>query len=602
MIMIMRGDDVLHSHDPQEDGRDGEGCMPGTPYPKEQMHRIAYTKLSERQIADKLSTVAVSGPTSISPLSDVFAGKSVRIVTDKGPALTYTFGRTNRLSVAENGGGAVEAGYGALTLSSVAFFSHMIPGTQRGYAVVIDQDTNLATVFELWFSGYQDSREVQREIYYGYVEQPSQQAPKTRHVTTNRVEGKGFYWKQDNGAETLEFYPSAAYSHFVELSRLGGELGFCGPSDYIKINDDLYVYTRTECEFSGTFTLYVMDVNRVEQIGVRLGFDANDVLEYYVFRGKGEWLGQLAEFEKFGDESGAPVPAAAGGETPPKGARRVYRPLRTMPKMSKAEVDAAVAKKTTAFAPGGVMAGNRGPTTGWLASKTLTLRYDNAPAMEYRFDDAETLRWRKEADSSWTKARYQAWESMPGVILFGHLLEGAPNHDGHSIVADFHNGLVTCFNGYLNTPYFANEAGVKTQFGVIEMEGLTPPKYRRHQFTDEMVGRAVSQNYQPGLTSMHLYSTPHSLSWIIFTESGAGGLEWSGPAAYVKIRDGLYFLYWLEEACNGTLGTILVNLHTMCDAGIGYHCGEEGLSMSAVGAHERHAGRFDVVRFYQVKA
>ena len=277
-----------------------------------------------------------------------------------------------------------------------------------------------------------------------------------------------------------------------------------------------------------------------------------------------------------------------------------------MSKMSKAEVDAACAKKTTAFAPatgpGAMMGGNRGLSTGWLAGKTLTLRYDNAPAMEYRFDDAETLRWRKEGDSNWTKARYEAWESVPGVILFGHLLEGAPNHDGHSIVADFHHGLVTCFNGYLNGPYFANEACVKTLFGVIEMEGLTPPKYRRHQFTDEMVGRAVTQNYAPGLTSMHLYSTPHSLSWIIFTDSDAGGLEWSGPAAYVKIRDGLYFMYWLEEACNGTLGTILVNLHTMRDVGVGYNCGTNGLSMSAVGAHERLAGQFDIARFYQVKA
>src|SRR5690242_3809099 len=134
--------------------------MPGTPYPKEQMHRITYTKLSERQIGEKLSKVAGSGPTSASPLSDVLAGKSIRVVTDKGPALAYTFKGTNRLSVAENGG-SVEAGYAALTLGSVAFFSHLIPDTQRGYAVVIDQVTNLATVFELWFSGYKDNREVQ---------------------------------------------------------------------------------------------------------------------------------------------------------------------------------------------------------------------------------------------------------------------------------------------------------------------------------------------------------------------------------------------------------------------------------------------------------
>ena len=194
----------------------------------------------------------------------------------------------------------------------------------------MDQGTNLATVFELWFSGYKDNREVQREIYYGYVEQPGQDAPKARHVTTNRVEGHGFYWKQDAGAETLKFFPSAAYSNFVELSRLGGELSFCGPSDYIKINQDRYIYTRTECEFSGTFTAYVMDMNRIEQVGVRLGFNADDALEYYVFRGKGEWLGQLAQFEKFGDESGSPVSAAAPGQTAKKGDRRVYRPFQTI--------------------------------------------------------------------------------------------------------------------------------------------------------------------------------------------------------------------------------------------------------------------------------
>ena len=560
--------------------------MPGTPYPKEQMHRIAYTKLSERQIADKLSKVAASGPTSVSPLSDVFAGKSIRIVTDKGPALAYTFGRNNRLSVAENGGGAVEAGYGALALNSVAFFSHLIPGTQRGYAVAIDQDKNLATVFELWFSGYEDNREVQREIYYGYVEQAGQEAPKARHVTTNRVEGKGFYWKQDTGAETLEFYPSAAYSNFVELSRLGGELGFCAPSDYIKINDDLYIYTRTECEFSGTFTAYVMDLNRVEQVGVRLGFDANDALEYYVFRGKGEWLGQLAQFEKFGDEKRR---AGSGGRGRADSGER--RAARLPAAEDHGENDEGRSRRrlspreTSAFpaAPAGVVPNGPGARwapiadrapTGWPANRS---RFATTPRRRWNTASTTptTLNWRKEGDSGWTKARYQAWESAPGVILFGHLLEGAPNHDGHSIVADFHQGLVTCFNGYLNTPYFANEAGVKIVFGVIEMEGLIPPKYNRHQFTDEMVGRAVSQNYAPGLTSMHLYSTPHSLSWIIFTDADAGGLEWSGPAAYVKIRDGLYFMYWLEEACNGTLGTILVNLHTMRDVGVGYNCGDK---------------------------
>jgi MoaF N-terminal domain/MoaF C-terminal domain len=438
------------------------------------------------------------------------------------------------------------------------------------------------------------------------LEQSGKEAPQGRHSITNRIEGKGFYWKQDNGIETLEFYPSTIYSNFVELTRFGGELSFCGPSDYVKIDDDLYVYSRVECEFSGVMTLYVLDVNRVEQVGMRLGFDASDALEYYVFRGSGEWLGQIAQFEKFGDVGNAvaPVGTAAPASAAPavKGARRVYRPLKTNPIMTKPEVEAAIASNTAVFAGASAMAGNKLPVSDFLIGKAMTLRFDNGPVVQYTFDEIQKLRWRREGERAWREERYEASESAPGVVMFAHLLSGAPEHDSFTVVADFEHGLATCLHGTMGTPYMANEAAAKTWFGVVEMDGITAPKYRRHHYTDELVGRAITWNYSPGLTSMHLYSTPHSLSWIIFGESGAGGTEWSGPASYVKIRADMYLAYWLEEACNGTLGMILINMRTMHDSGVGYHCGTDGLRLSAMGAHARHAGRFDITRFYTLKA
>jgi hypothetical protein len=152
--------------------------MPGATVQKIQYQertdaRIAYTKLTEQQVAAKLA--AAAGPASAAPASSALAGTSLRIVTDKGPTLRYTFSSNDRLSVAENDGAAVEAGYGALTLDHVAFFTHLVPGTQRGYNVVVDQATGLATVFEVWFSGYLDNREVQREIYVGYVAEPGKE-------------------------------------------------------------------------------------------------------------------------------------------------------------------------------------------------------------------------------------------------------------------------------------------------------------------------------------------------------------------------------------------------------------------------------------------
>jgi hypothetical protein len=569
-----------------------------TQYPQAQMHRIAYTALTEQQIGEKLRAAA-DGPSSQSELADTFSGKQVRILTDNGPELRYRFLSPNRLSIRENEAAEVEAGYGALTIDNVAIISHMVPGTQRGYHVVVDQDTNLATVFEVWFSGYEDNREVQRQVYFGYLAQAGQAAPERRHVLTNRVEGKGYYWKQDTGIETLEYFPSTIYSNFVELTRLGGELSFCAPTDYIQVNDKVYIYQRTECEFSGIQTIYAFDVNRVEQIGTRLGFNEKDELEYYMFRGAGEWLGQLAQFERFGDIGGGDPTAGQ------KGARRVYRPMDTFQTFTRQEFDRIAERlEPTVFPPGppSGMAGNKQEVSDYLVGKQLTVRYDHGPILEYRFDGIDSLRWRKAGQSQWTEARYESWESAPDLVMFAHLLAGEPDHDCHVVVADFEQALVSCLHGTMGSEYIGNEAQVENLFGVIEMEGVTPPKYRRHQFTDELVGKALTWNYdrQSGLTSMHLYATPHSLSWIIFGQDGAGGMEWSGPAAYVKIREGIYLGYWLEEACNGTLGTILINMNTMHDCGAGYHGRADGVSLTAVGAHSRHAGQYDVKKYFQL--
>jgi hypothetical protein len=46
---------------------------------------------------------------------------------------------------------------------------------------------------------------------------------------------------------------------------------------------------------------------------------------------------------------------------------------------------------------------------------------------------------------------YESWESAPGVIMFGHLLGGAPDHDAMSIVVDFDHALVTCLHGTMGT-------------------------------------------------------------------------------------------------------------------------------------------------------
>lgn len=562
-------------------------------YPDVPLFRYPYTDLGEARISAALVAPGRVGPASKGPLDNGLSGKVLTFTGDGGDKLSWTFGSGNRVTFAGK-----EAGYGSLDLDHLTLFAHLVPGTTTAYAVAWDRLSNAATVFELWFGGgpAPRSREINREVYFGSMAGPD--STKERHKRTLRLEGRAFMWQEDTGNRTIEYYPSLTYSHWVELDRLNDFRGYSAPTDYVQLTEEVYAVARIEAEFSGLLHMYLTDVNRLQQVGLRFGFNGADALEFYMFRGTGEWLGQIARFEKLGDFSADPLPIPGGK----KGERRVYRPLATMDKMTPAEVDALVAAGNVhVFDKPSPMAGNGTAPSGALAGKRFAIEYDGGPRMEYRFTGPDTLQWSMNGGDV-VPARYNAWEMMPGAFIFGHLLEGQPNHDGHIVVVDLQNGMATNYHGYLNTPYFANEAGCETLFGKVVGQGIANPGGKRHERTRDMLGRAFTWEYSPGLNSMHLYSTPWTTSWIIPTPDGHFATEWSGSGDFVKIRDQLYFGRWQEEACNGTLGTVLINMRTMHDAGIGYHCGKQGgLSMSAVGAPSRHAGKFDVERFFPVR-
>jgi hypothetical protein len=494
----------------------------------EPMHRFKYTKITKAQIDQKLAGTS-DGPLSESEFSGVLAGKSLKIVTDDGPALNYTFRDKRRLTLAEGGAASVEAGYGALTLKHMVFFSHMVPKTQKGYSVFIDQDTNLATVFEVWFSGGKDGqgivlddREVQRHIYYGYVEVEGKEAPEDRHHPTNRLEGAGMYWKQDTGIETLEFYPSTISTNFVELTRHADDLSYCSPTDYIMVNDNMFIYDRTECEFSGIMTMYLLDLFTETQVGMRLGFNEKDELEYYMFRGEGKKVGHLtslAPFDEHGEEGfsrGAAPKGKAAKEPPPdpKGARVAYRPSRSFTNMTEEEVHQAAEKSTRTFTgdantpqeQGGGMGGNSLPFSDLLVGKEFVLRYDHGPAWEYRIKDLYNLQWREEGQSQWQNETYSAFEADEKLVFFAHIVTGSRPRGCRRIALDLLNGLTTAVLSQMGTKYYGNEVSYRAIFGAAEMEGVEAPQYVRHEFTDELTGRGYTRSYSDQMTSMHLYT------------------------------------------------------------------------------------------------
>ncbi len=581
------------------------------------MHRFQYTKLTRDQIDEKLAAL-VSGPECSSDFSDVFAGRSIKIVTDNGPVIEYSFKDKNSLSLSENGGTGIECGYGALTLKRIVFFSHMIPGKQKGYCVTVDQKSGLATVIEVWFNGYEDNREIQREIYYGYVDTGTG-APEKRHHITNRISGKGFHWTDDRATETLEFFPSVTYSSFVELTRHKGELTFCAPSDFIQVDENIFLYDRIECEFSGIMTMYVFDLFTLKQVGVRLGFNERDELEYYMYRGTGEITGQIAQYQLFDDHGKEIVyemnmpPMPEGMEPPPpppmsepqKGFRPVYRPFRDHPPLSEERVKEIVQQSPVPFGDAGIMdsgmGGNRMPLSDYLAGKELTVRYDNGgPVWKYKFDEIKNLRYCQDGEDTWHEEPYEAFEPAEDMIAFCNPRSDKRPHESVYIVLDFATGLTTCVNSRLGSKYMANEVSHEVLFGIIEMDGIKAPDILRHKFTDELVGCSFAWAYSDFMTSIHVYTTPFSYTWTIFYKNNVPGMMWSSPCKYVKLRDEVYLFTWIEEACNGSQGTMVFNKNTMHDCGCFYgvselgHAPPSGLTLGSFGALSRHAGYYDV--------
>ncbi|TAJ95170.1 MAG: hypothetical protein EPO31_01990 [Gammaproteobacteria bacterium] len=595
------------------------------------MHRFPYTKLTRQQISDKLK-VTDKGPTSASAFTHVLDGKSLKIVTRDGPVLEYTFDRNRQLSLAENGGRKITAGYGELTLNQIVFFSHMIPGEQKGYNVFIDQGTNLATVFEVWLSSgikqnagrptefTLDDREVQRQIYFGYVEVPGKPAPENLHHYTNRMAGKALYWKQDTGIETLEFYASVANTNFVELTRHIDQLSYVAPSDYVLVDDRTFLYNRTECEFSGIHTCCALDLYDSAQVGVRLGFNEKDELEYYMFRGTGRNIGQLAYLEPF-DEHGkvpmfaAPAPVAAGATAPApapvqKGARSTYRPVRTFTHMTDEEVHQAALTRTAAFvtagagdaAPQVIATGNNMPFSDILVGKEFTLRFDHGgPVRDYQIAEKFKLKFRDRADNVWHEVDYRAYEGDANLAWFAHLIPDSKPRASVQVAVDFSNGLTTSIESHMGTAYYGNETTYRAIFGVVEMDGLEAPMYLRHTHTDELVGHAFSWSYSDQMTSMHLYTAPHSMSWTIFTGNQTMGAQWCSPCIYTKVRDGVYLFCQNEEACNGAQMIELINTKISHDCGFSYNGGARGVSLGVVGGIGRHIGKFDILEFYGPK-
>ena len=600
------------------------------------MFRLNYNILNKTQVEDILSKS--TAPVCSSEFCTCLTGKTLNIILDelpvKGPHLEYAFQSETTLTLCENGAAAVTCDYGAHSMKDITLFSHMIPETKRGYNVIVNWKTSVVTVFEMWFIDHEGTvidtaktfvdmagvselepfvnREVQRQYYFGYFAQPGKTPPERRDKLSLRFENSVIKWKEDRGKKRLTTYATALFTTVVDLDTPDGGDMLTFASDILQIDESTYIHCFGEVEFSGRLSVEVFDLFDMKKIGVTMGIDENDTFEHTLYNGRGKYLGRFPTFFDFNDLGDKlPNSITKRSDYSVKGARATYRPSIMAKALTVEEVSEA-AKKPLVFDPvrakNGIMAANALPDTDYCAGKTLTFCGDDGFVIELRVKTATELEYRFNGETDWHPEQYRAMELDGDLIILGFYLTDSDPSAGFVFALDFINGCATCVELKIGTKHAVRDVDPNYHFGVIETEGLTPLRMFRHGFTNELLGRAFTWTYTDPLSSIHTYNAPHSYSWTIITNDGpgspanrAGGYVWSSPCEYIKLRDDVYIMSFVEQKWDGITDIFCLNLRIMRNVGFEFGLSLDGkeFHMDKVGAIGRSAGQVDLSGVYK---
>ncbi|MDR2810266.1 MAG: molybdenum cofactor biosynthesis F family protein, partial [Tannerellaceae bacterium] len=408
------------------------------------------------------------------------------------------------------------------------------------------------------------------------------EAPEHRPKATKRLTGKVLQWQDE-----LTIFGSATYSVCVPK---GSMQTFCYPSDYYELDDRHWLYSRVEVEFSGEFELDVIDLYTLKKVAVRFGLNAQDKFDYTLYSETGKIRGQLAAYYPFGLTDEPEMPA-----TPPlpKGVRYLYRPSELTHPMTLEQVT-EVASKTKGWKGAFDFPGKEKKMmehSTLLNHRAFSLVFDNGDTWEYEIGEDFQMRFRPKG-GEWKSERYDAFEADDQLVFFAHVTDNDCPIDALQYAIDLKNGLVTCIRSTFNNPQSPRDPRQEWLFGIVKAEGV-PLSSERHTFTNELLGRSYTWEYSDNISSQHVYTTTESFTYAIISSQGPSVMG-SFPCRYVKIRDGVYMLSWIEMRSQGIQGILLFNTKTMHDCGACHGLThDQTFEFNTFGAESRAAGRYD---------
>ena len=206
---------------------------------------------------------------------------------------------------------------------------------------------------------------------------------------------------------------------------------------------------------------------------------------------------------------------------------------------------------------------------GSLAGRTFRLAMDNGAEYELRFVTGEIVEWRTPGQTlRWEK--YGAEKVDDKTTFVASVLGFTKINTCVTLVLDEENSLVTMAISRMGLyPLRPRLVDVEFIFGAIRVMNQPLP-YKRHCFTSDLLGKQISWHYSTDFINTQIYTEGRyyrirplqqaTTASVVAQQSmddkeRAAGTRpekmlYEEPARYIKIKDGIYLVSFIEENMN----------------------------------------------------
>lgn len=211
--------------------------------------------------------------------SDALVGRTLEF-SGEDRDLKWQILEKNLLRFTEDGRSYEPVFCQVLTNNGTTFLvHHLIPEADplRAVDLVLDMATGNATVILARLGTQHSARDVARDFLFGRIKgEFPEEGP--LHCFTNDLVGRAIVWTYHDGEYEVRHIYTTNYFYTYTMQTPDGCWVASNPADYIKINDHTYIFSFVEERQPGVQDLFLMDLDKMHDVGSSFGINGKDRL------------------------------------------------------------------------------------------------------------------------------------------------------------------------------------------------------------------------------------------------------------------------------------------------------------------------------------